>query len=76
MAQHAKAILVKLTLQKKSQTTYMEVQDNGKSFDVNRALFAKKVNRLGLLGMRERVEMVSGRFAVESVKGLGTTIKV
>ena len=29
---------------------------------------------LGLLGMRERLEMVGGRFGVESAPGKGTTI--
>ncbi len=31
--------------------------------------------RLGLLGMRERLEMVGGTFCVESVPGQGTTIQ-
>ncbi len=30
---------------------------------------------MGLLGMRERVEMVGGNFAVESAPGKGTTIR-
>ena len=30
---------------------------------------------LGLLGMRERVEMVGGNFDVESTKGKGTTVR-
>ena len=30
--------------------------------------------RLGLLGMRERLEMVGGKFGVESTPGKGTTI--
>ncbi len=30
--------------------------------------------RLGLLGMRERLEMVGGNFGVESAPGKGTTI--
>jgi two-component system sensor histidine kinase DegS len=30
---------------------------------------------LGLLGMRERVEMVGGRFTIESAPGQGTTIR-
>jgi signal transduction histidine kinase len=30
--------------------------------------------RLGLLGMRERVEMVGGRFAIASAPGEGTTV--
>lgn len=76
VAQHAKADLVMLSLHKKAQSIYMEVKDNGKAFNVKRVLFSKKVNRLGLLGMRERVEMVGGRFTVESAKGVGTTIKV
>jgi signal transduction histidine kinase len=30
---------------------------------------------LGLLGMRERLEMVGGKFVVESSPGKGTTIQ-
>ena len=53
----------------------MEIKDNGKSFEVERVLPARRNKRLGLLGMRERVEMVGGRFAVESAPGKGTTIR-
>jgi signal transduction histidine kinase len=52
----------------------MKINDNGKSFDVVRVLEAKGKKRLGLLGMRERLEMVGGRFAVESAPGQGTTV--
>jgi signal transduction histidine kinase len=37
-------------------------------------LHRKGDKRLGLLGMRERLEMVGGRFEVESTSGRGTTI--
>lgn len=74
VAQHAKASLVKVDIRKNHLAIQMEIKDNGKSFQVERVLFAKKNKRLGLLGMRERVEMVGGRFTVESVKGTGTTI--
>jgi signal transduction histidine kinase len=30
--------------------------------------------RLGLIGMRERIEMISGSFKVVSSPGLGTTV--
>ena len=36
----------------------------------------KGSKRLGVLGMRERVEMVVGTFTVESVPGQGTTVRV
>ena len=52
----------------------MEIHDNGKSFEVERVLFANRHKRVGLLGMRERVEMIGGSFGVESVPGKGTTI--
>ena len=53
----------------------MEIKDNGKAFHVKRVLLARRNRRLGLLGMRERVEMVDGRFTVESAPGKGTTIR-
>jgi len=53
----------------------LEVHDDGKSFQVQRVLRGKGSKRLGLLGMRERVEMVGGRFTVESSPGKGTTIR-
>ena len=37
---------------------------------------AKKPKRLGLLGMRERIEMVGGTFSLESTPGMGATIRV
>jgi signal transduction histidine kinase len=43
---------------------------------MERVLQAKGRKRLGLLGMRERVEMVGGTFCVESAPGKGTTIVV
>jgi two-component system sensor histidine kinase DegS len=43
---------------------------------VERVLNAGGNKRLGLLGMRERVEMVGGTFCVESATGQGTTVQV
>ena len=53
----------------------MDIHDDGRSFDAKRLLVTKAVGRLGLLGMRERVEMVGGVFDVESEPGKGTTIR-
>ena len=74
VAQHAQASRVKVTIRKNHRSIHMQIADDGKSFQVERVLFIKKNKRLGLLGMRERTEMVGGRFTVESVKGTGTTI--
>ncbi len=75
IARHAQASQVKVSLQKVQNTVRLEIQDDGKSFDTARELYAKRHTRLGLLGMRERAEMVGGSFAVESAPGKGTTIR-
>ena len=52
----------------------MKVKDDGKSFKLEPNPSGKGGNRLGLLGMRERLEMVGGHFAIEAAPGKGTTI--
>jgi PAS domain S-box-containing protein len=75
VARHAQASEVNISIHKVRGVIHMEVKDNGKSFQVQAALPTGKKKRLGLLGMRERVEMVGGRFSVESSPGNGTTIR-
>lgn len=75
VARHAKANAVFLNFTKMKSDICMEIHDDGKSFEVEKVLFAKRHKRLGLIGMRERVEMVGGSFAIESAPGKGTTIK-
>ena len=75
VAKHAQASLVNVSILKLRGAIRLEINDDGKSFAVDRVLLAKRHKRLGLLGMRERVEMVGGSFAVESAPGQGTTIR-
>lgn len=75
VAQHAKASRVRVSIRGFRDAVRMDIQDNGTGFEVERVLFAKRHQRLGLLGMRERVEMVGGCFSVESAPGKGTTIR-
>jgi signal transduction histidine kinase len=51
----------------------VEISDQGPGFDVQVAL-AK--GRLGLHGMRQRVEVLGGSFSLHSAPGSGTTIRV
>jgi len=75
-AKHAKGSLVNVSLQKIPGAICMEIKDNGKGFQVERVLHAKRHKRLGLPIMKERVDMAGGSFAVESIRGQGTTIRV
>jgi signal transduction histidine kinase len=74
VSRHAQASRVEVSIQKLADGVCMRINDNGKSFVVERALNARGRKRLGLLGMRERLEMVGGRFEIESAPGKGTTI--
>lgn len=76
VARHAHATRVEMGIEKLPQAVHMQIKDDGKSFSVERMLNGKKINRLGLLGMRERVEMVGGHFHIESAPGNGTAVKV
>ena len=41
---------------------------------MKRVLRTKGNGRLGLLGMRERLQMVGGKFSIKSTPGQGTTV--
>ncbi len=75
VARHAQASQVRMSLTEKSGAIQMEISDNGKSFHVGKALTARNPKRLGLVGMRERVEMVGGTLTIESAPGKGTTVR-
>ncbi len=75
VARHAHASHVKFTVQRLAGAIAMEIIDNGRGFQMDRVLIARGNNRLGVLGMRERVQMVGGQFELESTPGAGTTIR-
>ena len=74
VAQHAEATHVKVYIKKVAVGICMEIHDNGIAFDIECLRFSKKNKRLGLIGMRERVEMVGGTFSVESEPATGTSV--
>lgn len=51
----------------------LEIADTGPGFDV--PVILENTDRLGISGMRERVESIGGRFEIESKLGEGTTIR-
>lgn len=75
VAQHAQASRVKVGIRRIAQAVRLEISDNGKSFEVEQVLNARKNKHLGLVSMRERVEMVGGTLSIESALGRGTTVR-
>jgi signal transduction histidine kinase len=73
VVRHARATHVDVILERCQDAVKVIIEDNGRGFDTNAALYS---GRLGLLGMRERVEMLGGSLEIDSAPGLGTTVLV
>ena len=77
VARHAKATSVSISLLCLNERTIrMTITDDGQGFFADEALGARKSKRLGLLGMRERIEMIDGTFCIESSPGQSTIVSV
>ena len=74
VARHARARNASVSIRTIPGAVRLEIHDDGKSFSTERMLAAKRSGHLGLVGMRERVEMVGGRFDIASAPGKGTTV--
>ena len=74
---HACATKVNLGLQFDEDKVMVKVRDNGRGFDVSHTLdSAVSKGHIGLLGMKQRVEMLGGDITIETREGGGTTIAV
>lgn len=74
VARHSRASRAEVKIQKLDGAICMTIKDDGKGFQEEQVMRAKRGKRLGLLGMRERLEMVGGNFTVTSTSGKGTTV--
>jgi PAS domain S-box-containing protein len=72
VARHAEASKVFVSLSLKQQRAVLSIRDNGKGFDLEDVT---KKRTLGLLGMKERVNMLDGKCLIRSHSG-GTEIEV
>lgn len=67
---HAKASLIKVKLEIGKSYIILVIEDDGIGFDFS----IKKENSFGLIGMKERVEMLEGTLRIETSEGNGTKI--
>ncbi|MBA2175553.1 sensor histidine kinase [Halobacillus locisalis] len=69
---HAEASHIKVKVEMTLQSTMIIVKDDGKGFDLNE----KKDQSFGLVGMRERVDMLDGELSIDSSPGEGTIVTI
>ena len=74
---HAQAQHIWIELSQSDGAVELLVRDDGVGFDVSKTLdWAANRGHLGLLGMKERVQILGGRLEVDSKPGLGTRIRL
>jgi signal transduction histidine kinase len=74
VARHARATRADVTIEQRDNFICMTIKDDGRSFQLQRVMNSKGRKCLGLIGMRERAEMVGGHIEITSAKGEGTTV--
>ncbi|MEA4906162.1 MAG: PAS domain S-box protein [Chloroflexi bacterium] len=74
IARHANAKRVSVILDRRSSHMLTIIEDDGCGFEVDEVLSQSSGRHLGLVGMKERAEMVGGKFTIETMPGKGTTI--
>jgi PAS domain S-box-containing protein len=73
---HANAGNVWVSMQTEDQEVTLAIRDDGDGFEMDREPNHPIGEHYGLIGMRERAEMVGGRWEIHSVPGEGTTVRV
>lgn len=72
---HAGATKVNVRLQFLKEKLMVDISDNGKGFDLSRTLdSAVEVGHVGLVGMKQRAEMLGGEIKIKTGEGGGTSI--
>jgi len=72
IARHAKARAAKVELVAETEQLRLTIRDDGRGFVVGEAIAASRSH--GLVGMRERAELLGGELVIDSTPGGGTVI--
>jgi two-component system sensor histidine kinase DegS len=71
---HASAQKIRVVLEVDEQRIVLLVQDNGIGFDVEAYLKEPRAESYGLLGMKERLEILGGQLSLKSTPDKGTEV--
>jgi signal transduction histidine kinase len=73
---HAQTKRIYLSLARRERSVHLEVRDFGRGFDLEGAGSGEgsRGERVGLTGMRERLDLLGGGLAVHTKPGQGTSI--
>ncbi|MBP2626273.1 MAG: DegS sensor signal transduction histidine kinase [Firmicutes bacterium] len=70
---HAEASVINIVMEFRREMLSVTIEDNGKGFDTAENVGSES---FGLVGMRERINLLNGELFIKSVKGTGTKITI
>ena len=73
---HAEAQCVMIELLHLPSAVSLQIKDDGRGFGGQFSVSKSDQQRLGLISMQERAEMLGGSFLIETSRGLGTSVQV
>lgn len=76
VTKHAKATFAKITVAQVDENVLIQVGDNGVGFELGPAGVSEARGHLGLIGIRERTQMLGGTLDIDTAPGQGTTLRV
>lgn len=77
VVKHSGQSEARLTVRRRADGIELEIADDGSGFEVGQVLSSSGgAAGLGLRGIRDRVELFGGQFAIESVPGRGCRLRV
>jgi signal transduction histidine kinase len=74
VAKHAAARCASVRLERRGGNIVLVVKDDGRGFDLERT--RTETSSLGLIGMRERAQLIGGRLRIQTAPNQGTSIRV
>lgn len=69
---HSEASKIEVKVEFQEETVVLSIKDDGKGFDVDK----EREDSFGLIGMNERVELLEGRFIINSSSERGTLVLI
>ncbi|MBE3572220.1 MAG: histidine kinase [Moorella humiferrea] len=73
---HAQAASAKVKMEIQPDKVMISISDNGRGFDLNSVQDRKDGKGYGLIGMRERVQLLNGEMVIDTAPGKGTHISI
>jgi len=73
---HSQATRVAITLEYRSDEVSLKIADNGAGSSLTLEELSSNRTKFGLIGLRERVEMLLGNMTIQTAPGQGFTVVV